>query len=194
MEEQLELEDAVKAACIKDSTGVELVGTAKESAVIQAELDKAFEKAKEFHPITKVYIDGYTGEVNRYKTPDNYVPDEGVVNDLPDLCHTEDHVTIQQMYQRLANIKALSIQDSDFDYDEGSVSPDDLDEDTISDVVAEVDDPSDYDNYVNDFINEKVGSTAAGEASEQQRSDSAGQKSAVDSKNEDKATEVAANE
>lgn len=63
---------------IKDSSGVELIGTAKESAVIQAELTGAFEKAQEFHPVTKVYVNSYTGEMNFYKTPDNYIPDEDI--------------------------------------------------------------------------------------------------------------------
>lgn len=156
---------------------------------IQQELEAAIAKAKEFHPVTKLYVDGYTGEINRYKTPDNYVPDEGVFNDMPDLCHTEDHVSIAQMYARLKNMRALSIQDSEFDFDEDQVSADDLDDETISDMVSEVDDPSDYDNYINDAIQEQFGKD-----SEQKESDSAAKKQAVESKNEDKATEVAADE
>lgn len=160
-----------------------------EKLPVQLELEDAIAKAKEFHPVTKLYVDGYTGEVNRYKTPDNYVPDEGVVNSSPDLCHTEEHVTVSQIYSRLANMKALSISDDEFDFDEADVSADDLEEDTISDIMSEVDDPSDYDNYVNDAIAERMA-----KPSEQQESDSAVQKQAVESKNEDKAAEVAANE
>lgn len=156
---------------------------------VQLELEDAIAKAKEFHPVTKLYVDGYTGEVNRYKTPDNYVPDQGVVNSSPDLCHTEEHVTVSQIYSRLASMKALSISDGDFDYNDGDVSADDLEEDTISDIISEVDDPSDYDNYVNDVIAERMA-----KSSEQQESDSAAKKQAVESKNEDKATEVAADE
>lgn len=153
------------------------------------EFAKAVAAAKEFHPVTKMFIDGYTGEINRYKTPDNYVPDEGVVNDMPDLCHTEDHVSIAQMYDRLKRMKALSIQDAEFDLDEGSVSVDDLDEDTLSDVVTEVDDPADYDNYVLPFMEEKYGKPG-----EQGASDSAAVKQAVKSKKEDEAPEVAEDE
>ena len=125
-------------------------GIVKENNSIQLELEDAIAKAKEFHPVTKFYVDGYTGEVNRYKTPDNYVPDEGVVNNLPDLCHTEEYVTVSQIYSRLKNMHALSVASSEFEFDEGSVSADDLEEDTISDIVSEVDDPSDYDNFIND--------------------------------------------
>lgn len=142
MEEQLELEDAIAKAKAEE---------------VNSEFEKAVAAAKEFHPVTKMYVDGYTGEVSRYKTPDNYVPDEGVVNDLPDLCHTEDHVSIAQMYDRLKRMQALSIQDADFDFDEGNISADDLDEETLSDVVSEVDDPADYENYVEPFFEEKYG-------------------------------------
>lgn len=160
----------------------------EEKTPVQLELEAAIAKAKEFHPVTKLYVDGYTGEVNRYKTPDNYVPDEGVVNDLPDLCHTEEHVTVSQIYSRLARMQALSVADGEFEFDEGNVSADDLDDETLSDMVAEVDDPSDY-QYIDDAIDERYG-----KASEQQASDSAVQKTAVESKNEDKAPEVAADE
>lgn len=159
-----------------------------EMTPVQFDLEDAIAKAKEFHPVTKLYIDGYTGEVNRYKTPDNYVPDEGVVNELPDLCHTEEHVTVAQIYARLKNMKALSIASGEFEFNEGEVSVDDLEEDTISDIVSEVEDPSDYD-YVNEAIVERYGKPA-----EQQVSDSAAEKQAVESKNEDKATGVAADE
>ncbi len=173
---QLDLEQAITESVIKEG-----------SSEVQTELQRALEKAKEFHPVTKMYVDGYTGEISRYKTPDNYVPDDGVVNDKPDLCHTEDHVSIAQMYERLKNMKALSLQASEgWDFSEGDVSADDLDEDTIDDVVSEVDDPSDYDNYVNDMIDERLGAS-----SHQQANDSAGQKSALESKNENEATEVA---
>lgn len=161
-----------------------------ETAIAEKEkslaLDKLFEEAKVFQPVRKTFINSFTGEINQYKTPDNYLPDEGVVNDMPDLCHTEDHVSIAQMYARLSAMKALSLQDSDFDFDESHVSADDLDEDTISDVITGVDDPSDYDNYVNDYIADKLG-----EASNKQMSDSAGQKLDVESKNADEATGVA---
>lgn len=160
-----------------------------EKTPVQLELEDAIAKAKEFHPVTKLYVDGYTGEVNRYKTPDNYVPDEGVVNTKKDLCHTEEYVSVAQIYARLKSMNALSIADGEYDYDEGSVSADDLEEDTISDIISEVDDPSDYDNFVNDAIEERFGKTT-----EQQESDSAAQKQAVESKNEDKAPEVAADE
>lgn len=139
-----------------------------ENNVVKEEFEKALAAAKEFHPVTKMYINGYTGEVSQYKTPDNYVPDVGVSCGSPDLCHTEDYVSIAQMYERLAAMKALSIQDADYDFIEGEVSADDLDETTISDVVTEVDDPADYDNYVVPFINEKVGA-----ASEPKANDSA---------------------
>lgn len=105
----------------------------EEKTPVQLELEKAIAKAKEFHPVTKLYVDGYTGEVNRYKTPDNYVPDEGVVNTKPDLCHTEDYVSIAQMYARLKNMRALSIQDSEYEFDEGDIDEESLEEDTLSD-------------------------------------------------------------
>lgn len=178
MEKQLELEKAIDTAIQKE-----------EKTQVQLELEKAIEKAKEFHPVTKLYVDGYTGEVNRYKTPDNYVPDDGVVNTKPDLCHTEDHVSIAQIYARLKNMRALSIQDSEFDFDANQVSADDLDDETISDLVSEVDDASDYDNYINDAIVEQFGKD-----SEQKESDSAAKKKAVESKNEAEAPEVAENE
>lgn len=135
---------------------------------VENTLQDAIEAAKRFHPVGKMYVNGYTGEVSQYKTPDNYVPDEGVKAGSPDLCHTEDFVTIAQMYQRLKAMKALSIQDSDFDFLEGDVSADDLDEDTLSDIVTEVDDPADYENYVLPFAEEKYG-----KSSEQGASDSA---------------------
>lgn len=160
-----------------------------EKTPVQLELEDAIAKAKVFHPVTKLYVDGYTGEVNRYKTPDNYVPDEGVVNDSVDLCHTEEHISISQIYARLKSMRALSISDGEYAFDEGSVSADDLEDDTISDMVDVVDDPSDYDNGIEDAIVEKYG-----KANEQQESDSAGQKEAVQSKVDDKAPEVAAEE
>ncbi len=156
---------------------------------VNTELQLAIAKAKEFHPVNKLYVDGYTGEVSRYKTPDNYVPDEGVVNSKPDLCHTEDHVTIAQMYNRLKNMKALSIMDSDWDIDERNVNINDLDEDTISDIVSTVDDPSDYENIVNPMIQETFG-----KPSDITRSDSAGQNLATESKIEEVAPEVATTE
>lgn len=160
----------------------------EEKTPVQLELEAAIAKAKEFHPVTKLYVDGYTGEVNRYKTPDNYVPDAGVVNDLPDLCHTEEHVTVAQIYSRLARMQALSVADGEFEFDEDKVSADDLDADTLSDMVSEVDDPSDY-QYIDEVIDERYG-----RASEQQASDSGAQKTAVESKIEDKAPEVAADD
>lgn len=168
---------------------MEEVVNLKEKETVNQEFEKAVAAAKEFHPVTKIYIDGYTGEVNRYKTPDNYVPDEGVVNTKPDLCHTEDHVSIAQMYARLKAMKALSIQDSDFDIDESQASYDDLDDTTLSDVVAEVDDPADYENFVEPFYHAKYGSD-----SEQQASDSAAEKLAVQSKNEERAPELVSDE
>lgn len=105
----------------------------EEKTPVQLELEAAIAKAKEFHPVTKLYVDGYTGEVNRYKTPDNYVPDEGVVNDLPDLCHTEEHVTVAQIYSRLARMQALSIADGEFEFNEGDIDEDSLDEESLSD-------------------------------------------------------------
>lgn len=167
---------------------IEKIELSEQDKQVQTEFEKALANAKEFHPVTKMYVNSYTGEVSPYKTPDNYVPDAGVYNDLPDLCHTEDHVSIAQMYARLKNMRALSIQDSEFEFDEGKVSADDLDDETLSDMVSEIDDPSDY-QYVDDYIQDKYG-----EASERQESDSAGQKTAVESKNEDKAPEVAADE
>lgn len=160
-----------------------------EKTPVQLELEEAIAKAKEFHPVTKLYVDSYTGEVNRYKTPDNYVPDEGVVNESPDLCHIEEHISVSQIYARLKNMRALSIADGEYSFDEGSVSADDLEDDTISDMVDVVDDPSDYDNGIEDAIVEKYG-----KAYEQQESDSAAQKMAVESKVDDKAPEVAAEE
>lgn len=124
---------------------------------IEADLADAIAKAKQFHPVTKLFVNGYTGEISQYKTPDNYIPDEGVVNDMPDLCHTEDYVSIAQIYERLKHIKALSLQDSDFDFNEDEISANDLDEVTLSDVVSEVDDPSDYENIVEPFYDEKYG-------------------------------------
>lgn len=106
-----------------------------EKTPVQLELEAAIAKAKEFHPVTKLYVDGYTGEVNRYKTPDNYVPDEGVVNDLPDLCHTEEHVTVAQIYSRLARMQALSVADGEYEFDERDINEDSLNEDTLSDFV-----------------------------------------------------------
>ena len=158
-----------------------------EKTPVQLELEDAIAKAKVFHPVTKLYVDGYTGEVNRYKTPDNYVPDEGVVNDSVDLCHTEEYISISQIYARLKSMRALSISDSDYDYTDDTVSADDLEDDTISDMVAVEDNPLDYD--IEDAIVEKYG-----KANEQQESDSAGQKEAVQSKVDDKAPEVAAEE
>lgn len=105
----------------------------EEKTAVQIELEKAIAKAKEFHPVTKLYVDGYTGEINRYKTPDNYIPDEGVVNTKPDLCHTEDYVSIAQMYARLKNMRALSIQDSEYEFNEGDIDEESLEEDTLSD-------------------------------------------------------------
>lgn len=160
-----------------------------EKTPVQLELEDAIAKAKKFHPMTKLYVDSYTGEVNRYKTPDNYIPDEGVVNKSPDLCHTEDYVSVAQIYARLKNMRALSIASGEYSFDEGKVSADDLEEDTISDMVDVVDDPSDYNNFVEEAIVEKYGN-----ATEQQESDSADQKEAVESKVDDKAPEVAAEE
>lgn len=157
----------------------------KEKNEVNQEFEKAVAAAKEFHPVTKIYIDGYTGEVNRYKTPDNYVPDEGVVNNEPDLCHSEEYCSIAQMYNRLKQIRAMQINDADYDYDESTVK-DDLEEDTFSDVVSEVDDPSDYENYVEPFFQERYGSD-----SEQQTSDSGAKNKATESKKKDEAPEVA---
>lgn len=143
---------------------------------VEDTLAAAVEAAKKFHPIGKMFVNGYTGEVSKYKTPDNYIPDEGVCCSSPDLCHTEDYVSIAQMYERLKAMKALSIQDSDFDFDEGSISADDLDETTLSDVVSEVDDPSDYGNIVEPFAKDLFGEPSANNLS-----DSAAEKSAVQS-------------
>lgn len=160
----------------------------EEKTPVQLGLEDAIAKAKEFHPVTKLYVDGYTGEINRYKTPDNYVPDEGVFNDMVDLCHTEDHVSVTQMYARLKNMRAMSIQDSEFDFDENKISADDLDDDTLSDISDVCEDALDG-MELEDAILETYG-----KQSEHQESDSAGQKPAVESKNEDKAPEVAADE
>lgn len=147
------------------------------------EFEKAIENAKKFHPVGKMYVNGYTGEVSQFKTPANYVPDEGVACGKPDLCHTEDYVSIADMYKRLAVMKALSIQDSDFDYFDEEVSADDLDETTLSDVVSEVDDPGDYKNIVEPFAESLYGA-----ASEQPANDSAGQKQAEERANNDEPT------
>lgn len=164
-----------------------------EDLKIESQVDEEFQKAvkaaKEFHPVNKIYIDGYTGEVSRYKTPDNYIPDEGVVNTKKDLCHVDDYVSVTQIYNRLKNMRALSIADSDFDLDESQVKADDLDDVTLSDVVSEVDDPADYQNYVEPFFEDKYGS-----AGEQKMSDSAAEKTAVESKNEERAPEQAIDE
>lgn len=109
--------------------GVEKV----EKTPVQLELEAAIAKAKEFHPVTKFYVDGYTGEVNRYKTPDNYVPDEGVVNTKKDLCHTEEYVSVAQIYARLKNMNALSIADGEYEFDERDITEDSLNDDTLSD-------------------------------------------------------------
>lgn len=168
-EVQLELEDAVKEQIIKE------------------ELDKAYDAVVK-KPIFPQYVNRFTGELSPYKTPANYVPEKGVVNDLKDLCHTEDYVSIQQIYARLKAMKQLSIQDADYVYDERNLNTDDLAEDFVSDDADLADDALDaidvqerlYDQY--------------GKASEQQVSDSAAQKMAVESKNEEEARHVADDE
>lgn len=157
----------------------------KEKNEVNQEFEKAVAASKEFHPVAKIYIDGYTGEVNRYKTPDNYVPDEGVVNNERDLCHSDEYCSIAQMYNRLKQIRAMQVDDADYDYDESTVK-DDLEDDMLSDVVSEVDDPSDYENYVEPFFQERYGSD-----SEQQTSDSGAKNKATESKKKDEAPEVA---
>ncbi len=132
---------------------------------VQLDLEDAIAKAKEFHPTVKLIVDPFTGATCKHFSPDTYIPDEGVVNSGVDLCHIEDQISISQLYSRLKNMRSLSIQDSDFDYEDGQISADDLDDDTISDVMSEIDDPSDYDNYVNEFISDKLAEKPADKVS-----------------------------
>lgn len=155
--------------------------------LVQEELDKAYETVVK-KPIFPEYLNKYTGESSPYKTPANYKPDEGLKNEKKDLCHTEDYVSIQQIYARLKSMKQLSIQDSDYAYDEANLNTADLADDFVSDDADLAEDAFDA-LEVQERIYDQYGKTA-----EQQESDSAGQKTAVESKNEEEATKVADDE
>lgn len=159
----------------------------KDAVIAEDELKKAYETVDK-NPIFPQYWNKYTGETSPYKTPANYKPDEGLKNEKKDLCHTEDYVSVQQIYARLKSMKQLSIQDSDYAYDEANLNTADLADDFASDDADLAEDALDA-LEVQERINDQYGKTA-----EQQESDSAGQKTAVESKNEEEATQVANDE
>ncbi len=99
---------------------------------VQKEIDLALQ-AVEKKPLFPQYLNRYNGEVSPYKTPANYKPSDGLLNTGEDLCHVEDYVSIQQIYARLKSMRALSVQDSEFAYDERNLNTDDLEEEFASD-------------------------------------------------------------
>lgn len=144
--------------------------TDKENLEVQAELDMALDKVTKeptFPPY--LFANKYNGEVSPYKTPANYKPDDGVLNTEKDLCHTEDYISIQQIYARLKAMKQLSIQDSDYAYDASNLNTDDLQEDTLSDLADAAEDGIDnYDlvDYVNAQSANNVSVTASQKGTE----------------------------
>lgn len=156
---------------------------------ISDELQYALEKAKEFHPTVKLFVNPFDGTTNHYATSDNYVPDVGVhFNADDDLCHTEEHITIADMYSRLKAIAENQANLGEFEYDESDISIDDLDENVGSDIVDVSEDASDAE-ILTDYFAEKY----SGEAGEKE-SVSAGPGKPVESKNEAEAPVVAENE
>lgn len=152
--------------------------------IVKSEFDKAIEAIGDdyFKP---TLVNKYTGDVLPYKTPANARPDDGVLNTEKDLCHTEENISIQQIYARLKNMRQLSIQDAEYAYDERNLNDADLEDDFASDEADIAEDALDGMDLI-DYIQNSYGQDS--ERSEQQVSDSAGQKTAVESKNKDEAT------
>lgn len=103
----------------------------------------------------------YTGVILPFATQFNVIPDSGVENTQPDMCHIEEHVTVQQIYQRLKNMKALSVADGEYEYDQATLNDDDLSEDIMSDELDTSDDVFEAQERVADYMAEKYSNLPA---------------------------------